>query len=57
MRVTLDLALTVDLLGGSEIILIGIDEKTSLHIVDGHLNSKCLIRFNGAKVFGEDKFG
>jgi len=57
MRVTLDLALSVELLGGSEIIGISIDEKTSLHVLDGHLNSESLVRLERAKVLWGGKLG
>jgi len=57
MRVTFDLALSVEVLGGSEVIDIGIDEKTSLHVPDDHLNSESLISLERAKVFWGGKLG
>lgn len=57
MRVTLDLALSVELLGGSEVIGISIDEKTSLQVLDGHLNSESLVRLERAKVLWGHKLG
>ena len=56
MRVTSDLALRVELLGGSEVTRIGIDKITRFQVFDGHLNSEILIRFHNAKVCGGNKF-
>ena len=57
MRVTLDLTLIVKLLRGSEVIGICIDEKSSLHVLDSHLNSESLIRLERSEVFWESEFG
>ena len=54
---TLDSALSINLLRSSEVIVISIDEETSLHVPDGHLDGESLICLECAKVFWEGKLG
>lgn len=56
MGVTNDLTLAVQLLGGSEIIGIGIHEVTRLHSPDGHGDGEGCFCFHYSKVGGECEF-
>ena len=53
---TNNLAFTVELLGGSVVIRVGIDKVTSLHVDDSQLNNESMIRFQSGKVYGGLKF-
>jgi len=53
MRVTLDLTLCVELLGCGKVVLLCVDEETSLHVLDLHLDREWLIGFQSPKVLGE----
>ena len=50
MRVTLDLALLVELLRSREVVGLCIDEETCLHVLDCHLDSESLPGLDRPKV-------
>lgn len=56
VRVTSDLTSIIELLWGSEIVLLGICEKSSFHALDSHFNSESLVLLNVLQVLGEDEF-
>lgn len=55
MRVALDLALPIQLLGCGKIVLICVYEETSRHVLDCHLHGEVRVGFDGAQVRGKDK--
>ena len=50
VRVTLDVASRVDLLRSREVVLLSVDEVTSLEVADGHLDCERSVRLDGAEV-------
>jgi len=57
VRVTLDLALCIQLLGCGKVVLLRIDEETSLHALNRHLYGEARAGLDSAKVGGEDELG
>lgn len=52
VRVTLDSTTRVDLLRGSEVVLLSVGEVTGLEVLDGHGNRESGVCFNGVEVLG-----
>jgi hypothetical protein len=57
VRVTDDLASSVQLLGSSKVALLGVDEVTGLHVADSHLDGKRGVGGDGTKVLWEHELG
>ena len=57
MGVSLNLPLGVELLGSREVVLLGVDEVTSLQVLDVHLDGERLVGLDCAEVLGESEFG
>lgn len=57
MRVTLDLTLSVELLGCGKVVRLRVDKETSLHVLDLHLDRESRIGFQSPKVLGEGELG
>ena len=53
VRVTLDLAVRVELLRSCEVVGLSIDEETCLHVLDRHLDSESLPSLDRPKVLRE----
>lgn len=56
MRMALNLPFVVELLRSSEVIFLGINEESSLHVLDLHLDCECCVGFNSTKVKREGEF-
>lgn len=57
MGVTLDLPLTVQLLGSGEVVSLGVGEESSLHVLDVHLDGEGGIGPDRTKVLRELELG
>ena len=57
MGMALNLPLAVDLLWSSEVIFLGIDKESSLHVLDLHLDCERSVGFNSTKVKREGELG
>jgi hypothetical protein len=57
MRVTNDLAIRVQLLGGCKVVLFGVHEEAGLHPLNGELDGKVRVCLDCAKVRREHEFG
>jgi len=57
VRVTLNLTFSVENLRSSKVVLLSVNEKSSLHVLDVHLNSERCVGLNGAKVGWKHEFG
>lgn len=54
--VTLDLALSVEELGSGEVVFLGIDEESCLHVLDLHCDGERGVGLHGSEVLGEREF-
>jgi hypothetical protein len=57
MGVTLNLTLIVQLLRSGEIVGLGVNEESGLHLLNGHLDGERLTGFDGSEVAGIDELG
>ena len=57
VRVTLDIASTVNLLGSSEVVLLGVGEESSLEVGDGHRDGERSVGLDGIAVLGVLELG
>ncbi len=55
VRVSCDLACTVQHLGSSKVVLLRIDEEPSLHVLNSHRDSERRVRLDRSKVLGVSK--
>lgn len=56
MRMALNLPFVVELLRSSEVIFLCINEESSLHVLDLHLDCECCVGFNSTEVKREGEF-
>ena len=52
MRMSLNLALRVNKLGSSKVILSSVDKEAGLHVPDSHLDGESSVGLDGSKVRG-----
>ena len=57
MRVALDKTLPVEDLWCGKVVGLGVDEETSIEVVDSHLDSEGLVGLNRAEIRGEFELG
>lgn len=53
----LDLTLAVEDLRGGEVIFLGIDEESSLHVLNGHRDGESSVGLDSSEILGESEFG
>jgi hypothetical protein len=57
MRMADDLTLSVQLLRSCEVVLLGVDEGTGLHVIDSHANGKRGVGCDGVTILGVRELG